>query len=62
MNVYDINTHCTYGQRHCVVAKNMAEAGRIFLAKYWPTTVDNITLHSECVQIQEYDEQARVKS
>jgi hypothetical protein len=57
MNVYDINTHCTYGQRHCVVAKNMAEAERIFLAKYWPTTVDNITLH-----LQEYDEQARVKS
>jgi hypothetical protein len=61
MKVYDIETIYTYGQRHSVVAENMAEAERIFLAKYWPTEIKSIALHSSYVQIQKYDEQAKEK-
>lgn len=60
MKVFDIIT--PYGgcaQVHSVVADNMAEAERIFLAKYQPTTIVEIKLHSEYVQIQKYDEQAK---
>ena len=59
MNVYDIETGFSYSQKYSVVAENMAEAERIFLAKYWPTTIKSITLHSEYVQIQKYDEQPK---
>jgi hypothetical protein len=59
MKVYDIETGFSYSQKHSVVAENMAEAERIFLAKYWPTTIKSITLHSEYVQIQTYDEQPK---
>jgi hypothetical protein len=43
------------------VAENMAEAERIFLSKYWPTTIKEIRLHSEYVQIQKHDEQKKEK-
>lgn len=59
MNVYDIEDGLSYSQTHCVVAEGMAEAERIFLAKYWPATIKSIRLHSEYVQIQKYDEQTR---
>lgn len=58
MKVFDIKTGygCT---SHSVVAENMGEAERIFMAKYWPITIISITLHSEYVQIQKYDEQPK---
>ena len=59
MNVYEIKTYYTHTQMHCVVAESMAEAERIFLKKYWPITIGAITLLSEYVQIQKYDEQAK---
>ena len=62
MKVFNIQTGFNYTQKHCVVAENMAEAERIFNAKYWPTTVTSIELHSEYVQIQKYDEQAKTES
>lgn len=58
MNIYDIKTK-VIGQINSVVADNMAEAERIFMAKYWPATIIEITLHSEYVQIQKHDEQPR---
>ena len=57
MKVFDIQTGYNYSQRHCVVADSMADAERIFNAKYWPTDIRSIELHSEYVQIQKYDEQ-----
>jgi hypothetical protein len=62
MNVYDIETDFTFGQKHSVVANNMAEAERIFKGKYWPTTINKIVLHSEYVQIQTFDEQIKESS
>jgi hypothetical protein len=59
MNVYDIEDGFNYSQVHSVVAENMAQAERIFEAKYWPTKVKAIKLHSEYVQIQGYDEQPK---
>ncbi len=59
MNVYDINTVYSHSQTHSVVAESMAEAERVFKAKYWPTKIESITLHSEYVQIQTHDEQAK---
>jgi hypothetical protein len=59
MKVFNVQTGYSYSQKHCVVAENMAEAERIFLAKYWPTTIKSIELHSEYVQIQKWDEQAK---
>lgn len=59
MNVYKISTGFGDYQNHCVVADTMAEAERIFNAKYWPTTIKTIELWSEYVQIQQYDEQAK---
>jgi hypothetical protein len=61
MKVFNIITTFTAGQRHCVVAESMAEAERIFKAKYWPTEIRSIELHSDYVQIQKYDEQAKEK-
>jgi len=62
MKVFDIENGYSYSQTHSVVAENMAEAERIFLAKYWPTTIKAIKLHSEYVQIQGIDEQAKKSS
>ena len=59
MNVYNITTTHNHSQTHCVIAENMAEAERVFLGKYWPTTIEKIELHSEYVQIQQFDEQKR---
>jgi len=52
MKVFDVVTPCTYSQKHCVVAESMAEAEKIFNAKYWPTTILEIRLHSEYVEVQ----------
>lgn len=58
MKVYKVYTYsCSY----CVVADNMGEAERIFIAKYWPTSIEKIELLFERVQIQKYDEQAKEK-
>lgn len=57
MKVYDVYTNCNYGQIHSVVADSMAEAERVFKGKYSHTTIKQIILHSEYVQIQKYDEQ-----
>ena len=59
MKIYDIETVSAYGQVHSVVADNMAQAERIFNAKYWPTDIKAIRLHSEYVQIQKWDEQPK---
>ena len=59
MKVFDIETDFTYSQTHSVVAENIAEAERIFLGQYWPTTIKAIRLHSEYVQIQGVDEQKK---
>ncbi len=59
MNIYDIETAYSFSQTHCVVAENMAEAERVFTAKYWPTEIRSIRLHSAYVQIQKYDEQKK---
>jgi len=57
MKIYDIKTTGTYSQPHSVVADSMAEAERIYTAKYWPVEIKAIELHSEYVLIQKYDEQ-----
>lgn len=59
MKVYDIKDSFSSNQIHSVVAESMAEAERIYLAKYWPNTIKEISLHSEYVQIQKYDEQKK---
>ena len=59
MYVYDIETGYNYSQIYCVVAESMGEAERIFKAKYWPTEIKSISLHSVYVQIQKYDEQKK---
>lgn len=56
MNVYKIRTEFYDHLNYCVVAENMAEAERIFNAKYWPKNIKSIELFSEYVQIQKYDE------
>ena len=61
MKVFVVNTVYSGSQTNCVVADNMAEAERIFNAKYWPTTIRSIELFSDYVQIQKYDEQAKEK-
>jgi transposase-like protein len=61
MKVYNIKTAYTLSQTHCVVADNIGEAERIFLAKYRPITIISIELHSEYVQIQTHDEQPKIK-
>jgi hypothetical protein len=61
MKVYDIEDGYNYAQVHSVVADSMAEAERIYRAKYWPTTIKAIRLHSEYVQIQGIDEQPKEK-
>lgn len=59
MKVYDIITAYTGSQTHSVVAKSMGEAERIFLAKYGPTTIQEIRLHATYVQVQTHDKQAK---
>jgi len=61
MKVFVVKTNFSGSQTNCVVADNMAEAERIFNAKYWPTTIRSIELFSDYVQIQKYDEQAKEK-
>lgn len=62
MKVYDIETKYNNGQIHSVVAETMGEAEKIFFGKYWPVTITKISLHSEYVQIQNYDEQRKEQS
>ena len=59
MKVFDIDTGIGGYQVHSVVAETMGEAERIFRAKYWPTEIIAIKLHSEYVQIQKFDEQPK---
>lgn len=61
MKVYDIEDGFNYSQVHSVVAETMAEAERIFKAKYWPVEIKAIRLHSEYVQVQGIDEQPKEK-
>ena len=57
MKVYDIETRYTYSQPHSVVAESMADAARIYNAKYWPTEIKSIRLHSDYVLVQGIDEE-----
>lgn len=59
MKVYDIQTNYSFDNIHSVVADSMAEAERIFKAKYWPTEIKSITVHSDFVQVQGFDEQPK---
>jgi len=59
MKAFIVFTGFSDYQNHCVIAENMAEAERIFVAKYWPTTIKSIVLYSEYVQIQKWDEQPK---
>ena len=59
MNAYKISTGYGDYLNYLVIADNMAEAERIFKAKYWPTTIKSIDLISEYVQIQNFDEQPK---
>jgi hypothetical protein len=59
MKVFDIISNYGIGQTHSVVAENMGEAERIFIGKYPTTTIKEIRLHSNYVQIQTYDEQKK---
>jgi hypothetical protein len=59
MYVFDIEDGISLSQTHSVVAESMAEAERVYKCKYWPCTIKRIILHSEYVQIQKYDEQAK---
>ena len=61
MKVFDIATDGAWSQVHSVVADSIGEAERIFLGKYWPCAIKEIKLHSEYVQIQKYDEQAKAQ-
>lgn len=62
MKVFDIEDEFSGRQIHSVVAENMAEAERIFYAKYGPVDIRSITLHSTYVQIQGIDEQPKEES
>ena len=62
MKVYNIITQYSGGQVHSVIAESMAEAERIFQAKYWPTEIRAIELHAEYVQVQGDDEQAELEA
>jgi len=60
MRAFRITTGYGDYQNNLVIAENMAQAERIFNNKYWPATIRGIELYSEYVQIQEYDEQAKL--
>lgn len=49
MKVYNILTPHNYSQKSCVVARDMAEAEKLFLKKYPMTTILKIELHAEYV-------------
>lgn len=51
MKVYDIQTGYNYSQVHSVVANNMADAEKAYLAEYPYNTIKEIKLHSEYVLI-----------
>jgi len=56
MKVYDVyDGFCGATQIHSVVANNMAQAERLFVAKY-KHSVQKIELHSEYVLVQGIDE------
>ena len=56
MKVYDIDDGFCYRQIHSVVADNMAQAERIYIAKYKSRIIRKIELHSEYVLVQGLDE------
>lgn len=58
MRIYDIEQKYNNATTS-VVAENMAEAERIYLAKYWPCTITAIRLHSDDVLVQGIDEQPK---
>ena len=51
MKVYDIITMFSYSQTHCVVAKNFGEAEKLFLEAYPDSTIVEIKVHSDCVEV-----------
>ena len=52
MKVYDILTPFNYSQTHCVVAKSMGDAERLYKEKYGPIRIAEIKLHAEHVIVQ----------
>jgi len=57
MKVYDIyDGFSSAFQIHSVVADNMAQAERIYIAKYKSRIIRKIELHSEYVLVQGLDE------
>ena len=52
MKVYDILTPFNYSQTHCVVAKSMGDAERLYKEKYGPFRISKIKLHAEHVIVQ----------
>ncbi len=61
MKAFRISTRYSDYQNNLVIADSMAEAERIFNAKYYPTTIKSIELYSDYVQIQKHDEQSKRK-
>jgi len=58
MKIYDVyDGFSCAAQIHSVVADNMAQAERIYVAKYKHNTIRKIELHSEYVLVQGIDEQ-----
>lgn len=49
IKVYDIETTTSSAQTHSVVAENIGQAERLFLAEYPTATIKRIILHSEYV-------------
>ena len=56
MNIYDIETPYTSWQTHSVVARNMAEAEKLFILRYGPVTIKEIRLHSEYFLVHGLDD------
>jgi hypothetical protein len=52
LKVYDIENNYNHGQTHSVVSEDIAEAERIYKREYGPVTINQITLHSEYVLVQ----------
>jgi hypothetical protein len=59
MKAFKILTGFGDYQNYLVIADNMAQAERIFEAKYFPTSIKAIELLSNYVQIQDFDEQPK---
>ena len=49
IKVYDIETTTSSAQTHSVVAENIGQAERLFLAEYPTATIKRVILHSEYV-------------